>query len=168
MKQLPEPLVRLRRGVRHIYVSQSSSFSRSVPLEQTKMQRERNMTSSNTTAGGACTGSGVPPNRIDRVVGAVKAYTTRVGEGPFPTEDQGLSDMLRSNNRNANSPIRSGFLEAEISLPAVNRLSDDHVINHLDLENPGSLVESVSQAEIRFARARVFGRMIVYQDERVS
>jgi adenylosuccinate synthase len=37
------------------------------------------VTSSNTTAGGACTGSGVPPNRIDRVVGAVKAYTTRVG-----------------------------------------------------------------------------------------
>lgn len=44
------------------------------------------VTSSNTTAGGACTGSGVAPGRIDRVVGVVKAYTTRVGEGPFPTE----------------------------------------------------------------------------------
>ena len=40
------------------------------------------VTSSNTTAGGACTGSGVPPHRIDRVVGVMKAYTTRVGEGP--------------------------------------------------------------------------------------
>jgi adenylosuccinate synthase len=44
------------------------------------------VTSSNATAGGACTGAGVPPNRIDRIVGVAKAYTTRVGEGPFPTE----------------------------------------------------------------------------------
>lgn len=43
-------------------------------------------TSSNTVSGGACTGSGIPPTRIDRVVGVVKAYTSRVGEGPFPTE----------------------------------------------------------------------------------
>ncbi len=44
------------------------------------------VTSSNASAGGACTGAGVGPHRIDRVVGVVKAYTTRVGEGPFPTE----------------------------------------------------------------------------------
>lgn len=44
------------------------------------------VTSSSPTAGGACTGSGVPPNKIDRVIGIVKAYTTRVGNGPFPTE----------------------------------------------------------------------------------
>ncbi|MDP8299048.1 MAG: adenylosuccinate synthase [Candidatus Tantalella remota] len=44
------------------------------------------VTSSNSTAGGACTGAGVGPSRIDRVIGVVKAYTTRVGEGPFPTE----------------------------------------------------------------------------------
>jgi adenylosuccinate synthase len=44
------------------------------------------VTSSNATAGGACTGTGIAPNRIDRVIGVVKAYTTRVGEGPFPTE----------------------------------------------------------------------------------
>lgn len=44
------------------------------------------VTSSNSTAGGACTGSGVGPTRIDRVIGVMKAYTTRVGEGPFPTE----------------------------------------------------------------------------------
>ena len=44
------------------------------------------VTSSNATSGGACTGSGVPPTRIDRVIAVVKAYTTRVGEGPFPTE----------------------------------------------------------------------------------
>jgi adenylosuccinate synthase len=44
------------------------------------------VTSSSATAGGACTGSGVPPHAIDRVLGVIKAYTTRVGEGPFPTE----------------------------------------------------------------------------------
>lgn len=44
------------------------------------------VTSSNPTAGGACTGTGIPPTKIDSVIGIVKAYTTRVGEGPFPTE----------------------------------------------------------------------------------
>ena len=44
------------------------------------------VTSSNTTAGGACTGAGVGPRAIDHVLGIVKAYTTRVGAGPFPTE----------------------------------------------------------------------------------
>ena len=44
------------------------------------------VTSSNPTSGGACTGSGIPPNKIDNVFGIVKAYTTRVGNGPFPTE----------------------------------------------------------------------------------
>ena len=44
------------------------------------------VTSSNTTAAGACTGLGVAPNRIDEVIGIFKAYTTRVGSGPFPTE----------------------------------------------------------------------------------
>jgi adenylosuccinate synthase len=44
------------------------------------------VTSSNPTSGGACTGLGVPPTKIDSVIGVVKAYTTRVGNGPFPTE----------------------------------------------------------------------------------
>jgi len=44
------------------------------------------VTSSNSTAGGACTGLGIPPTKVDRVLGVIKAYTTRVGEGPFPTE----------------------------------------------------------------------------------
>lgn len=44
------------------------------------------VTSSNPTSGGACTGSGIPPTKITDVIGIVKAYTTRVGEGPFPTE----------------------------------------------------------------------------------
>jgi adenylosuccinate synthase len=44
------------------------------------------VTSSNPTAGGACVGSGIPPTRISKVIGIIKAYTTRVGSGPFPTE----------------------------------------------------------------------------------
>jgi adenylosuccinate synthase len=57
------------------------------------------VTSSNTTAGGACTGSGVPPHRMDKVLGVVKAYTTRVGEGPFPTENEALGDLLHGMGR---------------------------------------------------------------------
>lgn len=56
------------------------------------------VTSSSPCAGGACTGAGIGPGRIDRVIGVVKAYCTRVGEGPFPTEDKGeLGDTLRRN-----------------------------------------------------------------------
>lgn len=57
------------------------------------------VTSSNTTAGGACTGSGVPPHCIDEVIGVMKAYSTRVGEGPFPTEDAEIGEMLHGMGR---------------------------------------------------------------------
>ncbi|MEG1602638.1 MAG: adenylosuccinate synthase [Cloacibacillus sp.] len=54
------------------------------------------VTSSSPCAGGACTGAGIGPSRIDRVIGVTKAYCTRVGEGPFPTEDTGaLGEELR-------------------------------------------------------------------------
>lgn len=53
------------------------------------------VTSSNPVAGGACVGTGVGPTMIDRVIGVAKAYTTRVGEGPFPTESDGtVGEML--------------------------------------------------------------------------
>ena len=57
------------------------------------------VTSSNTTSGGACTGSGVPPNKMDSVLGVMKAYITRVGEGPLPTESAEISDMLHAMGR---------------------------------------------------------------------
>src|SRR6266702_3042107 len=57
------------------------------------------VTSSNTTAGGACTGTGVPPHRMDRLVGVMKAYTTRVGEGALPTEDVRLTQLLHNLGR---------------------------------------------------------------------
>ncbi len=57
------------------------------------------VTSSNTTAGGACTGTGVPPHRMDRVVGVMKAYSTRVGDGALPTEDARLAQRLHNLGR---------------------------------------------------------------------
>jgi adenylosuccinate synthase len=57
------------------------------------------VTSSNTTAGGACAGAGIPPTAIDRVIGVCKAYTTRVGSGPFPTCDEDLSEYLHNLGR---------------------------------------------------------------------
>ena len=50
------------------------------------------VTSSSTTVGGICTGLGIPPRRIEKVIGVMKAYTTRVGGGPFPTEQLNVRD----------------------------------------------------------------------------
>src|SRR5438093_2578571 len=74
------------------------------------------VTSSNTTAGGACTGSGIPPHRMDRVVGVMKAYTTRVGEGPLPTENAEIAGMLHGMGREFGAttgrPRRCGWFDA--------------------------------------------------------
>ena len=75
------------------------------------------VTSSNPTAGGACTGLGIPPTAIDRVIGVAKAYTTRVGNGPFPTEVEGeLDEKLRAAGHeygaSTGRPRRCGWLDA--------------------------------------------------------
>jgi adenylosuccinate synthase len=74
------------------------------------------VTSSNTTAGGSCTGSGIPPHRMDRVVGVMKAYTTRVGEGPLPTENAEIADMLHAMGREFGAttgrPRRCGWFDS--------------------------------------------------------
>lgn len=75
------------------------------------------VTSSNPTAGGACTGAGVGPGKIDKVVGVVKAYTTRVGEGPFPTELHcAMGDTIREAGHEFGTvtgrPRRCGWLDA--------------------------------------------------------
>ncbi len=82
------------------------------------------VTSSNATAGGACTGAGVPPTAIDRVIGVVKAYTTRVGEGPFPTEfPPALMTQVRSKGKEFGAttgrPRRCGWFDAVIARHAV-------------------------------------------------
>ena len=74
------------------------------------------VTSSNTTAGGCCTGSGLPPTAIDIVIGVCKAYTTRVGGGPFPSEDEALSKFLHDLGREFGAttgrPRGCGWLDA--------------------------------------------------------
>jgi adenylosuccinate synthase len=95
------------------------------------------VTSSNTTAGGACTGSGVPPHRIDRVVGVMKAYTTRVGEGPLPSENAQLADLLHGMGREFGAttgrPRRCGWFDAVATRHAtmVNGI-DDLAVTNLD------------------------------------
>ena len=95
------------------------------------------VTSSNITAGGACTGTGVPPHRMDRVVGVMKAYTTRVGEGPLPTEDRHLSQMLHSLGREFGATTgrarRCGWFDAVASRYAtmINGI-DELAITNLD------------------------------------
>jgi len=95
------------------------------------------VTSSNTTAGGACTGSGVPPHRMDRVVGVMKAYTTRVGEGPLPTEDDEISDLLHGMGREFGAttgrPRRCGWFDSVATRHAtmVNGI-DDLAVTNLD------------------------------------
>src|SRR4051812_22137605 len=95
------------------------------------------VTSSNTTAGGACTGSGVAPNRMDRVVGVLKAYTTRVGEGPLPTENAEIADMLHAMGREFGATTgrarRCGWFDAVATRHAtmVNGI-DDLAITNVD------------------------------------
>jgi adenylosuccinate synthase len=95
------------------------------------------VTSSNTTAGGACTGSGVPPHRMDRVVGVMKAYTTRVGEGPLPTEEASLANLLHSMGREFGAttgrPRRCGWFDAVATRYAamINGI-DELAITNLD------------------------------------
>jgi adenylosuccinate synthase len=95
------------------------------------------VTSSNTTAGGACTGSGVAPNRIDRVVGVMKAYTTRVGEGPLPTENAEISDLLHGMGREFGATTgrarRCGWFDSVATRHAtmVNGI-DDLAVTNLD------------------------------------
>ena len=97
------------------------------------------VTSSNATSGGACTGSGIPPTRIDRVIGIVKAYSTRVGEGPFPTElHDDFGQFLRKAGyeygTTTGRPRRCGWYDAVVARYAarVNGVTD-FVLTKLDV-----------------------------------
>jgi adenylosuccinate synthase len=78
------------------------------------------VTSSNSTSGGACTGTGVPPTRIDGAIGVLKAYTTRVGGGPFPSELSGdVAEFLRKRGNEYGTvtgrPRRCGWMDTVVS-----------------------------------------------------
>ena len=109
------------------------------------------VTSSNPAAGGASTGAGVGPNRIDRVVGICKAYTTRVGEGPFPTElTDEIGDHIRETGHEygvvTGRPRRVGWLDA-VALRHAHRVDG---LNYLSL----NLLDVLSGLKtIKIARA---------------
>ena len=97
------------------------------------------VTSSNATSGGAVTGSGIAPNRIDRVIGIVKAYTTRVGSGPFPTElfDQWgefLAEQGHEYGTTTGRRRRTGWYDAPIAryTARINGVTD-FVLTKLDV-----------------------------------
>ena len=97
------------------------------------------VTSSNSTAGGASTGSGIGPNQISRVIGIVKAYTTRVGSGPFPTElDNDEGERLRQAGAEFGTttgrPRRCGWYDAPIARYSarINGITD-FVLTKLDV-----------------------------------
>ncbi len=97
------------------------------------------VTSSSSTAGGASTGSGIGPNQISRVIGIVKAYTTRVGSGPFPTElDNEEGERLRQAGAEFGTttgrPRRCGWYDAPIARYSarINGITD-FVLTKLDV-----------------------------------
>lgn len=97
------------------------------------------VTSSNATSGGAVTGSGIAPNRIDRVIAVIKAYTTRVGSGPFPTElfdEWGafLSEKGHEFGTTTGRPRRCGWYDAPIAryTARINGVTD-FVLTKLDV-----------------------------------
>ena len=97
------------------------------------------VTSSNATAGGACTGTGVPPTRIHGVIGVSKAYITRVGGGPFPTEAlNGEGDLIRQRGKEFGAvtgrPRRCGWFDAPLLryTAAINGF-DSIVVTKLDV-----------------------------------
>ena len=97
------------------------------------------VTSSNATAGGACTGSGIPPTRVERVIAILKAYTTRVGEGPFPTElfdadGEFLRKVGAEYGTTTGRPRRCGWLDTVIGRYAtrINGVTD-FVVTKLDV-----------------------------------
>lgn len=118
------------------------------------------VTSSNTTSGGACTGSGVPPNRMDKVVGVMKAYTTRVGEGPMPSEDNWVSDLLHNMGREFGATTgrarRCGWFDAV----ATRHAAMVNGIDELAVTNVDGL-DSVEQIKVCVAY-RVDGQLLRY------
>ena len=91
------------------------------------------VTSSNTVSGGACTGLGIPPKKIDHVIGVIKAYTTRVGEGPFPTElEDETGNLLQGEGAEFGATTgrarRCGWFDAVVAKYAVRVNGIDEIV----------------------------------------
>jgi adenylosuccinate synthase len=120
------------------------------------------VTSSNTIAGSACTGAGIGPTLIDHVIGIVKAYTTRVGNGPFPTEqDNETGEALRSFGgefgATTGRPRRCGWFDSvllrkAVQLNGITRLA----LTKLDVLNKLKEIQLCTHYEINGKRIENF------------
>jgi adenylosuccinate synthase len=119
------------------------------------------VTSSNTTSGGACTGSGLSPKYINDVIGVMKAYTTRVGEGPFPTElSNAVGEKLRALGKefgaSTGRPRRCGWFDAvsarySCMVNGVNRLA----ITKLDILDDFDEIKICTAYEINGKKSEI-------------
>jgi len=145
------------------------------------------VTSSNPTAGGAATGSGIGPTKITRVIGIVKAYTTRVGEGPFPTElldenGERLRQIGGEVGTTTGRPRRCGWYDAVVARYAtrVNGLTD-FFLTKLDVlsgfkeipvcvayEIDGKRYEEMPMTQTQFHHAKPIYEMMPGWDEDIS
>jgi adenylosuccinate synthase len=145
------------------------------------------VTSSNPTAGGAATGSGIGPTKITRVIGIVKAYTTRVGEGPFPTELlDGNGERLRQIGGEVGTttgrPRRCGWYDAVVARYAtrINGLTD-FFLTKLDVlsgfkeipvcvayEIDGKRYDEMPMTQTQFHHAKPIYEMMPGWDEDIS
>jgi adenylosuccinate synthase len=145
------------------------------------------VTSSNPTAGGAATGSGIGPTKITRVIGIVKAYTTRVGEGPFPTElldDNGerLRQIGGEVGTTTGRPRRCGWYDAVVARYAtrINGLTD-FFLTKLDVlsgfkeipvcvayEIDGKRYDEMPMTQTQFHHAKPIYEMMPGWDEDIS
>jgi adenylosuccinate synthase len=145
------------------------------------------VTSSNPTAGGAATGSGIGPTKITRVIGIVKAYTTRVGEGPFPTElldenGERLRQIGGEVGTTTGRPRRCGWYDAVVARYAtrVNGLTD-FFLTKLDVlsgfkeipvcvayEIDGKIYEEMPMTQTQFHHAKPIYEMMPGWDEDIS
>jgi adenylosuccinate synthase len=145
------------------------------------------VTSSNPTAGGAATGSGIGPTKITRVIGIVKAYTTRVGEGPFPTElldenGERLRQIGGEVGTTTGRPRRCGWYDAVVARYAtrINGLTD-FFLTKLDVlsgfkeipvcvayEIDGKRYEEMPMTQTQFHHAKPIYEMMPGWDEDIS
>jgi adenylosuccinate synthase len=112
------------------------------------------VTSSNTTSAGICTGSGIPPNQVQEVIGVLKAYTTRVGEGPFPSELEGEhEEKLRTiggeYGATTGRPRRCGWFDAMVARHAhrINGITAWN-LTKLDVLSEFAQIEIVTDYEL--------------------
>jgi len=120
------------------------------------------VTSSSPTSGGACTGSGLPPTAISKVMGIAKAYTTRVGNGPFPTElFDPIGEKLRKEGfefgATTGRPRRCGWLDLvalryAVMINGINELT----ITKMDILDSFDEIKVCTEYEINGERTKVF------------